>query len=65
MNDAAANTSNSTDDDILRWRLVLGRFSERSLGACGPGGSNKSRMDRVLDYLYGREYQGRSRDSMT
>jgi Mg-chelatase subunit ChlD len=68
---------------LARWRLVLGRFSERRLGACtggGPGqgqgdgggsgrdrrggrgvggGSRYERMDRVLDYLYGREYAGR------
>ncbi|WP_205678729.1 VWA domain-containing protein [Aquisphaera insulae] len=67
-------------DDWLarqRWRLVLGKFSERSLGSRfgdegaaaegasgetqkrpgsgGPSG-NYGRMDRALDYLYGREY---------
>ena len=63
---------------LLRWRMVLGKFSERSLGAPGgqdapmpgqgPGGSGApdrggqsgsaryGRMDRALDYLYGREY---------
>lgn len=45
--------------ELQRWRLVLGRFSEPCLGACGGAGSNESRMDRVLDYLYGREYRGR------
>ena len=40
-----------------RWRLVLGRFSERRLG--GAGADRYERMDRVLDYLYGREYAGR------
>jgi Mg-chelatase subunit ChlD len=52
---------------LLRWRLVLGKFSERNLGA--PGGSDAAtsaagpgrsasydRMDRALDFLYGREY---------
>lgn len=39
-----------------RWRLVLGRFSERSLGALQ---GKDQQMDRVLDYLYGREYAGR------
>ena len=52
---------------LLRWRLVLGKFSERHLGApggsdapmssAGPGGSpSYDRMDRALDFLYGREY---------
>jgi Mg-chelatase subunit ChlD len=58
---------------LLRWRLVLGKFSERSLGAPegddaagaeagGAGGSGRrgsaryDRMDRALDFLYGREY---------
>jgi len=52
---------------LLRWRLVLGKFSERHLGApggsdaatagAGAGGSARyDRMDRALDFLYGREY---------
>lgn len=48
------------DKDMLalqRWRLVLGRFSEPSLGGCGGG--KYGRMDRALDFLYGREYGGR------
>ena len=42
-----------------RWRLVLGRFAEPRLGCPGGAGSRQSQMDRVLDYLYGREYRGR------
>jgi Mg-chelatase subunit ChlD len=49
----------AADAAASRWRLVLGRFAEPRLGACGPRNSQQSRMDRVLDYLYGREYQGR------
>jgi len=52
---------------LLRWRMVLGKFSERQLGApggsdapmsgAGAGGSaHYNRMDRALDFLYGREY---------
>lgn len=48
-----------SEGDLARWRLVLGRFAERTLGACGGAGSKQSKMDRVLDYLYGREYGGR------
>jgi Mg-chelatase subunit ChlD len=49
---------------LARWRLVLGRFAESWLGdSCKgqPGGSGTrySQMDRVLEYLYGREYKAR------
>ena len=39
-----------------RWRLILGRYADRSLGA--PGG-RAAEIDRALDYLYAREYDGR------
>lgn len=44
----------STQD---RWRLVLGRYADKRL----PSSQSVSyqRMDHALDYLYGREYQGR------
>ncbi|MCL2090477.1 MAG: VWA domain-containing protein [Micrococcales bacterium] len=43
--------------DVLdRWRLVLGRYSERSLGGLGCGAE---RMGAALDELYGRAYQDR------
>ena len=45
-----------------RWRLILGRYAEQRLplGGKGSGGQGQSgRMDRALEYLYGREYQGR------
>jgi len=48
-----------SEADLQRWRLVLGRFAEPRLGACGSRGSKQTRMDRVLDYLYGREYRDR------
>jgi Mg-chelatase subunit ChlD len=47
---------------LQRWRLVLGKYADNrmqtSLGAQGLTG-NHGRMDKALDYLYGREYQGR------
>jgi Mg-chelatase subunit ChlD len=49
----------SHDIAIRRWRLVLGRFAQPRLGEAGQTGSTHARMDRVLDYLYGREYRGR------
>lgn len=39
---------------LRRWRMVLGRYSERQLGDVGPGGRER-RMDQALDYLYARE----------
>jgi Mg-chelatase subunit ChlD len=52
---------------MMRWRLVLGRFAERAVGGLGgehgqeggrgqQGPNRYDRMDRALDYLYGREY---------
>ena len=52
-------TDIASASELQRWRLVLGRFAEPRLGGCGGSGSKQSRMDRVLDYLYGREYRGR------
>ena len=42
---------------LARWRLVLGKYAEaRMLGSLQ--GLN-SRRDQALEYLYGREYEGR------
>lgn len=40
-----------------RWRLVLGRYADNRLGA--PAGQDHQRIDRVMEYLYGRAYAGR------
>lgn len=45
------------DDLQTRWRLVLGRFSAPP--DAPPLGELEGRMDRALDFLYGREYEGR------
>lgn len=42
-----------------RWRLVLGRYAARRLQAGAELAGEYGRMDRALEYLYGREYQGR------
>ena len=45
-----------------RWRLILGRYAEQRLplsGGSGGGQGQSGRMDRALEYLYGREYKGR------
>jgi Mg-chelatase subunit ChlD len=44
---------------LARWRLVLGRFSDQSLGPGAQGSAQYGRMEQVLDYLYGREYANR------
>ena len=48
----------SAAGDVERWRLVLGRYAGRRLGSA-PDGSEAARMETALDYLYGREYEGR------
>lgn len=43
-----------------RWRLILGKYADQRLPGHGIGDDAAlARMDRALDYLYGREYQGR------
>ena len=49
--------SASSPNPLTRWRLVLGRFASEKLGA--PLSSREQRMEAALDFLYGREYQGR------
>jgi Mg-chelatase subunit ChlD len=44
--------------DLDRWRLVLGRYANDALGPGTPD-DERDRMEAVLDYLYGREYEGR------
>jgi Mg-chelatase subunit ChlD len=44
--------------DLERWRLVLGRYAGEGLSEQELEGAAE-RMDRALEYLYGREYQGR------
>ena len=41
------------------WRLLLGRFADEGLGQPLAGHGEAERRDRVLEYLYGREYGGR------
>ena len=44
-------------DARARWRLILGRYSERQLG--GSLSRDDAERDGALDYLYGREYARR------
>lgn len=45
-------------NELERWRLVLGKYSRQRLGQAGEG-TGEARMAEALDYLYGREYEGR------
>jgi Mg-chelatase subunit ChlD len=42
---------------LRRWRLALGRYGQQTLDASLRG--EEARMDRALDFLYGREYARR------
>lgn len=42
---------------LERWRLVLGKYAERL--EQGRLAGRQGRMDATLEYLYGREYEGR------
>jgi Mg-chelatase subunit ChlD len=42
---------------LSRWRLVLGKYAERRVPGTLQGVDR--RRDQVLEYLYGREYEGR------
>lgn len=44
--------------NLLRWRFVLGRFAEKNL-ASGQMNARAQRIEKALDFLYGREYHGR------
>ena len=42
---------------LARWRLVLGKYAERRMSGALNG--QDQRRDQALEYLYGREYEGR------
>ncbi|MCD6026578.1 MAG: hypothetical protein K0R08_1097 [Solimicrobium sp.] len=50
----------SNMSNLDRWRLILGKYSDERLREAGGGLSDGSRrLDEALEFLYGREYQGR------
>lgn len=51
------NDSNS-NDLVARWRLILGRYSDRALDQVQLD-AEQLRLERTLDYLYNREYEQR------
>lgn len=48
---------NAKQTKLIRWRHILGRFSENKL-QCQISAEDL-RREAALDYLYGKEYQGR------
>ncbi len=47
----------SDESTLLRWRLILGQYSKKQINPSMD--KNSTRMENALDFLYGREYQGR------
>ncbi|WP_182084156.1 VWA domain-containing protein [Aureimonas sp. ME7] len=50
-------SQDTPDEALRRWRLVLGRFADRSMGACCSGAD--LRRDRALERIYGEGYRRR------
>lgn len=51
-------TAAADDTALRRWRLVLGRYAAEPLNGTGFASADW-RLDQALEYLYGREYEGR------
>ena len=51
-------TSHQDADSAARWRLILGRYSDRALNQAQLD-HEQLRLERTLDYLYNREYERR------
>jgi len=48
----------SDQEALRRWRLVLGRYAKQAIDPAGMS-AHDQQLDQSLDYLYGREYEGR------
>ncbi len=48
----------SQNNNLARWRLILGRYSDDALKSCQLN-AQQQRLSRSLDFLYNREYQAR------
>ncbi|PMS23702.1 VWA containing CoxE family protein [Trinickia dabaoshanensis] len=48
----------SSDETLRRWRLILGHYANRSLTGAAFS-ADDWKLDQTLEYLYGREYEGR------
>ncbi len=47
-----------SEDALRRWRLILGRYAAQPLSG-GTFSSGDWKLEQALEYLYGREYEGR------
>lgn len=48
----------SSNETLRRWRLILGHYAARPL-ADAAFSADDWKLDQTLEYLYGREYEGR------
>jgi len=48
----------SSEETLRRWRLILGRYAAQPLSQA-EFSSGDWKLDQALEYLYGREYEGR------
>ena len=48
----------SSEETLRRWRLILGRYAAQPLSQTAFS-SGDWKLDQALEYLYGREYEGR------
>lgn len=48
----------SSDETLRRWRLILGRYAAQPLSQANFSAGDW-KLDQALEYLYGREYDGR------
>ncbi|WP_374326669.1 VWA domain-containing protein [Azonexus sp.] len=46
-------------ETLRRWRLILGRYAEAPMSSCTSFSGQDWQLDQTLDFLYGREYEGR------
>lgn len=60
----ASDLINSDLETAKRWRLILGKYSNKALNDVSLD-SEGLRLERTLDYLYNREYEGRGHLSDT
>lgn len=51
-------TQHPNSSNLSRWRLILGRYSDKALSDIALN-SEQMRLERSLDYLYNREYDNR------
>ncbi len=54
----------SSDTTLRRWRLILGRYATQPLSQA-QFSAGDWKLDEALEYLYGREYEGRGLDRPT